>query len=358
MNRDTTSRLAELRELVLQAVEPGISTAERAVKTRLVAESQVDQRDLLQVAATVLTGHVIDSVRASRGDSDAQERAAAWQALAEARWVVGGGGTAPMAGGGVGGPRPVGSMPAALPGIGDGLPLIRTLADRWTDPGDPLIPAAPSGTGLTGTVIDLAGTATADDTLTVGALSPAPTWTVAALIAQISRQFLDFAGDDAARYLDQLFYDATDRAAEADIATRLVAAGTSAAMGADLVAALDAAEKASAAALLAPASIVLANPADVPKVRRSVASSWLIDPHPTLYATNGLTAGNVIVTGPQAFVLAARPINVTGDADALPEALWPGQVKPSKFAYVSATQRHYTLAIRRPTAIRVITGVS
>lgn len=351
-----SATLVGLRALVLRAAEPQLGPSERAVKARDAGAELEDVRDLARLGA-LLPGRISDQIRAFRGDVDAEARLKARDAIAEARAVA----IAVPADY----PNLIGNR-GLVPGLGtlgQGLPLIRQLADPSTSTGLPVIPAMPPA-ALVGE-IQTPGVATpASSTITIGDSATPPRWTTAVAIAEVSHQLFDFAEADANSYLDQIIDDAVDRAAEQNIAAALItAAGGTAAAGADLPSALDTAESLAGAALNAPADLVLVSPTDLPKVRRAVAASWQSDPHPTLLCSAGIPAGKVVITGRSAFVLVAQSlrggVETTGADRDVPANVLNIQAmqipRPRNWSVTVATWRDFILSVRLPAGVRVVT---
>ena len=343
---------AGLRQLVLRAAEPGISPAERAAKARTAGSELADLRDLVS-AAGVLPGRVADSILAARGDEAASERAAAHDVIAEALGAIESRGNFP-------GLIAASELATKATGLGDGLPLVRQISTSWpwSRGTHPLIPGVPTGV-ITGEVF--APDATIDTPaaapLTISRPATPPSWSIGVVRAEISKQVFDFTDSDSHRFLDQVLNDIADGAAETNICAQLIAAGTNAAVSAgDVAGALDAAEGFAGATLLAPAGIVLANPADLPKVRRAVAASWQVDPHPTLYGSMGVTAGKVIVTGANAFTLLTRPVTVDAESESgINDPSQISTVRPRGWSMSVVVMRNFILVIRKAAGIRVVT---
>jgi hypothetical protein len=126
--------------------------------------------------------------------------------------------------------------------------------------------------------------------------------------------------------------------------------------GADLTTlgtALDAAEAAAGAAVnseittsgTAPGLLVV-NPANWPKVRRAIGTSWPVDaPHPQVAVSIGAPAGTAILVGPSA-------IHLFRD-----QVLHAARTAPGVMGYENTAARPFYLSIRAATGVQTITSI-
>lgn len=340
-----------LAELVLRAAEPGLRLSERAAKARTLGDQAADLRDIVRAAGVLDSGRVADAVHATRhpDDTATHERIGAREVIDQIRAVQ------LLLPSDVTGAVPAATqlLPGVDTGLANGVPLIRDLATPWTDLANrPLIPPVPTG-DLDGQVLAPGDTVAPASSFQI-ADAPDSRFSVAAAIGEVAKQVFDWTDNDAAGFLDQLFLDIADRAAERYIGAQLVAAaGIPIAAGGNLADAIDTAEGASAAELQAPADLVIVHPADLPDVRRAVADSWQLDPHPALLASIAAPLGSVIVTGRRAFTLLARPVRI--GADTGPQLASKLEAfNPAGWSVDIAVMRDFLLQIRQPAAVQIV----
>jgi len=342
----TITDINGLRETVLSSLAPDLSHGVRVGRARETVEQAADLRDFVRVASTVIGGSaVLDVLRMAeaRDRGDALERYQAREVLDQLRAVQTLADNPGLL------PKPV-DVGTGSTGLGDGMPLIRLHAlDReFAAGGDaPITPGVPGNVpaGSIDPAADPGGTA-----FTIANVGSARARHNAVAFATFARQVRDWSDPAALAMVDQIVLDVADRAAEVYIGAQLVAAaGGTRVAGADLNTlgdALDAAEAAAGAALNAPADLLIVNPANWPKVRRAIGTSWPTDaPHPMVAVSIGVAAGTAIVTGRSALHL------FRDDVFFLPRE------SPSNFGMEVAASRPFYLAVRTTTGVQTITGI-
>lgn len=335
------------RNLAAAMLEPGIDDVSRASRAREVADAASDLREGVRIAHAVLPGLVIPAARYAVDRSSAAENELGRvmvqrQTFAEMRAVA----YEDLLG--LPGLKFQGTVSDGPDtGLGSGLPLIRTYATEWTTSGGkkPVVPGLPEGGDDDGVIDPEPADMTDGAPFTIADVGDDEEWHISVAAALVSRQLIDFTTEEARRDLDQLVFDVADRGAEKFIGAKLVAdAGGTRVAGANLVG-FDTAEGAASAELLAPADLVIVNPADWSKVRRAVAESWQQSPAPTPAVSVGVPAGTALVTGRRAFHLFRQDYQIMA------------QTSPRNLSNVVAIGRGFYLAIRNPDAIQTVTGI-
>ena len=356
----TTIADTGVRDAVLSALPADLNAAVRSVRIRDALDQVADLRDFAAVADGVLRGSAaIDLLRVrapemfmpadSEAQRAAQERLAARGVLEQLRASQVTTDTPGLL------PRPV-DVPAST-GIETGTPLIREYAlDRDFAEGGttPVVPAVAAG-NINGDLLTEGSPVTPGSPVTFTNAAAADARQIAVCVAKLSRQVLDWPGSDAQALLDQAFYDIADRRAELTIGADLIASagGTRTAGASDttLSDAINAAEAAAGAALneaLASGTLpglVIVNPANLPRVRRAMAAGWLIDPHPVLTASIGVTAGTAVVVAPGAVHLARD------------EVFWAAVDDPSAIGKLAVAARPFLVTVRAANGVQTVTAI-
>lgn len=306
MGNDVNGIREGLQTMWAAAAEQGIDDLSRANRARVAIETAEDLAALIRSSARIFPGLGLATVRQAydqgrpfRGPQDPRVREArargmdsdqivkvrgnlnnlapaVKRALADFDAVTGGAGPIPELG------SPFDAAPLML----SAEPLLAF------DQLSTVVPGLP--TNITGKV-DASDYSLDQETL-VEDVGGTPS--MAGLSIPVADQVIDFTDDQGAAYLDQLVMDAVDRAAEEHIGELLLtAAGTPAEAGNDLAGAIDTAESTTAAAAQSSAGMLIVHPGDWPKVRRIVAPTWQVGPHPTPMVSVAAPIGTIILVG-------------------------------------------------------------
>lgn len=339
---DPTTLLATVGRLSGRAMEPGLDNSEQIMRTRAAANAS---RDLVALLADLDpypgyrpregAGLVADLCRAHRRSAateaerdDARRRYERHQTAqrlhARANQTT---------------TDTPGLLTPLLVGVGDtaglpGSPLLDALAvavdffyagmrvpTGWVGPdGNP--PAAVLDAVEKTSVFPANGAASVEEDTVA--------WHTSAYALNVARQVLDW-GQDAQAALDLLFARTVDLGLEsAIVADLLTMAGTPIDATTNPGDALDTAE--ATASTLAPASHLVVNPADWPKLRRGYTSNAMWPPPLTVVRTSGCPAGT-------ALVLASGGVFI-GRTD----LVWQSLNEPAVFGYEVASVRYGAVA--------------
>lgn len=344
-----------IRNLVLSTTERDLTEATRAARARTAIDTASDLRDFARLAAGVIGGsEALDALLIEEKGAAARpaaERQEARQVLAQVRAAQALADTPGI------NPKPV-DVGTGATGISGCLPLIRKYAlDRdFAAGGDAPITPGVIGGDTTGDV-DPSTPYTGGTSFTIANVGAGQFRHFAWGYANYAHQVEKWSDPGAHSLLDQILLDVADRAAEIYIGAALIsAAGGTRTAGADLVTlgtALDAAEAAASAAVnseltdtgTAP-GLLIANPANWPKVRRAIGTSWPADaPHPQVAVSIGATVGTAIIVGPAA-------IHLFRDQEIL-----AARTAPSSFGFESVVGRPFYLSVRAAAGVQIITGI-
>jgi hypothetical protein len=341
-----TNVLEGLADTVRSALAPDLGHGVRVDRARMVAEQVADLRDLVSISSAVIGGsEAVDVLRAvdiQWAGRDGSDRVAAEERIL-ARRVAGELRAAQLLADNPGiVPRPV-EVGTGSTGLGGGLPLVRRFAllrDFVGGGAAPVTPGVVEG-DVAGDII-VEGTAPTNAVFTVADVGSARARLVAIATALFSEQVRDWSDQVALTMLDQTLVDIADRAGEVYLGGQLVAgAGATRVAGATditLAAALDAAEAGAATALNGGDLLLLVNPANLPRVRRVLAPSWIEGlPHPTVAASVGVVAGT-------AAVVATDAVHLFRD-----EPIFLQQSRPDRFGFEVSASRPLYLSIRLDT---------
>ncbi|PSL02500.1 hypothetical protein CLV30_110154 [Haloactinopolyspora alba] len=350
-----------LRSLVMSVTEPDLDEPVRASRSRTVAETVTDLRDVAALAPMIGGSQAVDTLRMSEEqppfddlDPSGRKRQAAYERFS-ARRVADEIRAASLTTDTPGLlPRPL-DTGTGTTGIGDGLPLIRThaLPRDFTAGGTaPVTPGVVAG-DIDGQIVTEGTPAPTGDPITIANVGADRARQLAACFVELARQVRDWTDDAGNAMLDQALLDIADRAAESYIGTQLIsAAGGTRTAGTDLPAALDDAESAAGAALNSAVTtgtnpgVLVINPVDWPAVRRAIGTSWLPDlPHPEPAISIGATAGTAIMVGPAALHLFA------GQPEFMPAP------KPATIGEQISALRPFYLAVRATAGVQTVTGI-
>jgi hypothetical protein len=351
----TAPAVHHLRNLVLSTTEVDLTEAVRAARARTAIDTAGDLREFTNLAAGVIGGSAaLDALliaeKGARG-LEAAERHDARRILAQLRAAQGLADTPGI------NPKTV-AVGTGTTGIGTGMPLIRNYAlDRdFLAGGDaPITPGVIAG-DTTGDV-DPSTPYVGGTAFTIANVGSAQANHMAYGYANFARQVRDWTDPAALAMLDQIILDVADRAAEIYIGAALVTgAGGTRVAGADLTTlgtALDAAEAAAGTAInsaietagTAP-GLLIVNPANWPKVRRAIGTSWPVGaPHPEVAVSIGAPTGTAIIVGPSA-------IHLFRD-----QFLHAARTAPAAMGYENTAARPFYLSIRAAAGIQTITSI-
>jgi len=183
------------------------------------------------------------------------------------------------------------------------------------------------------------------DIVNVGAIPD-----MAATSIPTSGDVLDFIDEAGEAYLDQLVEDMVNRAAERHIGSQLVAAaGIPTAAGSDLAGALDNAEGVVAAAAQSGCGQLVVNPKDWPKVRRAVAQTWTVDPHPIPAVSVAAPEGTVLMVGNGILRVEASQLSYFGGNVSTNKVY-----EPALNAYYMSVYRYFRAIIRSDAGVAAV----
>ncbi|MDZ5441752.1 hypothetical protein U2F26_03270 [Micromonospora sp. 4G57] len=362
-----TDHIGQLRSLALAALATDASDAIRSSRARETVEQVHDLADFARFAAGVIGGsRAQDWARVKvphlggPGGQDvrpALERIEARQVADQLRAIQLTTDNPGLVG------KPVEAVGGT--GIGTALPLIRQYAagrDFTAGGTAPVVPGVASG-NINGAMVTEGTPLTAGTAVTIGDVGSGRARQLAACYAVLPRQVIDWADPLAQAMLDQLLQDVADRAAEIYVGGQLVAAaGGTRGAGADAItlgAALDQAEALAGAAMNnhlandpegvadgAVPGLLICNPANLPRVRRAISTSWQPDvPHPVVAVSVGAPVGTAIVTAPGAVLLEREPVQ------------WDPQLSPDTLGVEIGVSRPLYLAVRATAGVQTVTGI-
>lgn len=292
-----------LDTLVAHAVEPGIDDLSRANRARVALDSAEDTAALVDLVPRLFRGVAVAAARVNRSQRQGQPVPDKAQRVLDAHEGL----------------RALATMRGAITHISGSNEPIPALEPSYT--ATPIILEAKEA-DLSSTLSRVAPSLVT----TVEGKVDAPDYSLgaefavadvggrahlAAVSVPCSKQILDWVDDNGAAFIDQVLCQMVDRAAERHLCQQLVtAAGAPLPAGDDLAAVIDAAEAQAAEAVAAECEQIIINPSDWPAVRRVIATSWEIGPHPRVEVSIGVPKGTILLIGFGAmYVEASRPIN-------------------------------------------------
>lgn len=331
--RSRFATAGHVRDLVSHVLDDRGTDGGRAGHARTLADYGDDLQRSLDVACGIVSGsQALDMIRAAaRGvDAGLRDEAMAREEIRQQLRSV----ETPFG-------TPVILSPPAT-GLEDAAPLIRKYARRY-GPNDahnrtPIVPGLPAVAAAV--VFDPDAELEFDPEdghqVTIADVSDGETWHYAAVYSNLSKQLVDFAGSGVSSLIDRVLRDVMDVAAEENVVAAIEAAGTDV-PGSLLI---EDAEGPAGAAARGPVSFLLCSPEDWPAVRKQVAASWQLGPHPVPIVSSGASA--VTLVGANALeVLIAEVETFTRN-------------EPSVLGKALSMWRPFKLVIRDADAIQVL----